>query len=296
MKYVTIMICTYKRNSALKKTIESILNLEYDLSKLTLVIVDNDKNGEAKKIINGYKEKIKIYYDIEEIKGISYARNRCLKIARQIDSEYVAFIDDDEIVTKKWLSELIRILEFYNSDIVRGPVIGSYLDGIPSWYKKANLDKINLLEDGTELEICFTGNVLMKYNLIIKNEFDTKYALTGGEDTKFFMSLHKSGNVIRYSKKAVIYEEVLKDRLTFKYFVKRAFKDSANYAIIEKEVYNTSKFYRILKSTIKLLLNLIIFPISIFNGFGYFMKILKKIIMSLGELYGIITSKSLIGY
>lgn len=296
MRSITIMICTYKRNDKLANSIKSILNLDYDLSKINLVIVDNDINGGAREVINKFKNKVNIYYEVEPKEGISYARNRCLYIANKINNDYVAFIDDDEIVSREWLKELIRVLEEGRGDIVRGPVIGTYNYNLPSWYKKLIINNKIDKEDGAQIDICFTGNVLMKKDIIENNCFDTKYALTGGEDTKFFMKLNKEGKKILYAKYAIVEEDVPKERITLSYILTRAFRDSVNYVIIEREVLNKKKSLRLLKAIIKIVINIIKLPIALCNGYYKLIETLRELLRGIGEFYGVVRFKTVTGY
>lgn len=296
MDSVGIMICTYKRELELKKTLNSILDLKYNIDNINLIIVDNDKEQSSKKIINEYRNKIKIQYDVESKKGIAFARNKCLEIARKTECKYVAFIDDDEVVSEDWINELIKILKLYDADIVRGPVIGISDKKIPKWYKKGIIEKVDIKKDGTQIDMCFTGNVLMKKEIIMNMKFDTKYSLTGGEDTKFFMQLNNLGNKIVYSSKAIVYENITSDRIKLTYILKRAFRDSANFISIEREVKNINRGIRFIKSITKLFIYSMMFPIYLIMGYRYSIAGIKKVFMALGEIYGIVFSKTVIGY
>lgn len=296
MQNITIMICTYNRVEDLNNTLMSLRELNYDIEKINIVIVDNDYNGSAKCIVDKYKKFLNITYAIEMNKGISYARNRCLEIAKTIECRYVAFIDDDEVVSKEWLKELIKVINNFKGDIVRGPVIRTYPEDVPKWVVKSKVFENQILEDGTVLDICFTGNVLMKKEIILSQKFDEKYALSGGEDTKFFMNLNKKGKKIVYAKNAVIYEKLDENRLKFSYILHRAFRDSVNYVSIQKEVYNVSDIKVILKAIIKMIAYLIYSPISLLGGYKEIVKTIIKVVSAYGNIYGIITKKTVKGY
>lgn len=296
LEKVAILICTYNRNEKLKNTLKSIKELDYDLNKITIVIVDNDKNELAKDVVQAFKDKLNIIYQKEEKRGISYARNKCLEIVRNVDCDYVAFIDDDEYVCKEWLNEFVKGIKKLDADIVRGPVERVWKFNIPKWYEKSNENPFSDIKDGERLEKCFTGNALLKKEVIKEINFDEKYALSGGEDTKFFMQLNQKGYVMKFCKPAVVYEEVSKERVSIKYIVKRAFRDSANYVIIEKEVLKTPFFIRLSKSIVKLLINLVVFPIRVIQGYKGIITLIKGIARSSGEIYGLLTLNTIRGY
>lgn len=296
MKLITIMICTYKRPEKLKDTLNSILHLDCNLNRVAVVVVDNDICKSAKSLVYSYKDRLNIIYGTESNRGISNARNRCLSIASRIDCEFVAFIDDDETFEKRWLEESINCLNKNNADIVAGPVYRVYPESTPSWIIKSKLFEPKEMDDGTVLDKCATGNVLMKKENIYNMRFDIKYAVSGGEDTKFFMEMNKKGKKIVYSKKSVIYETIELDRINIGYIAKRTFREASYYVHMEKEVLKVNAIVRLVKSIGKILIAVLLIPFSLIGGVQTIAQNSSRIIIGIGEIYGLFSKKILRGY
>ena len=102
---ILICICTYHRNKSL---LESLTNFNKILIPFNLniefLIVDNSINFESFNLIKNFKKKFRytIYQINEKKRGIVNARNKCLKISKKINSDYIAFFDDDCVVDKNW--------------------------------------------------------------------------------------------------------------------------------------------------------------------------------------------------
>ena len=105
---LSICIATFKRPGLLKILLESLKNqiLDKEIS-LEILIVDNDKNETARKVVEEFKnnERIKYVYMVQPEKNISLTRN--LAVAK-VNGEYLLFIDDDEYASKNWVMELFR--------------------------------------------------------------------------------------------------------------------------------------------------------------------------------------------
>lgn len=98
---ITIVICTYNGSAYIKEAIESILfqdNLEKKVDKI--LIVDNNSTDNTKEIVLEIaSENTIVKYVFEEIPGVTNAR----KHGALVDTEWVIFIDDDNIVSENWL-------------------------------------------------------------------------------------------------------------------------------------------------------------------------------------------------
>jgi glycosyltransferase involved in cell wall biosynthesis len=103
---VSVDICaaTYRRPAMLRELLDSLTkqSLSDDIT-YRIIIADNDSDGSAKAIIGEYEKScpVPLIYGWEPRRGISYARNCCLALAQ---SEWVAFVDDDETVAEDWSS------------------------------------------------------------------------------------------------------------------------------------------------------------------------------------------------
>ncbi len=251
-------ICTRNRQKRLSKTIDSIVKLDVS-SKISIeiLIVENEKNPILKKKFLKLNN-VKV---INEKKiGISNARNRCLKEAKNMTFDYLVFIDDDCTIDKRWVKENLNFLEKYDYDVITGPHISK------NNYYLNTIERKN--KHNSKLRWASTNNVLIKKK-ILKNEkiqFNKDIQNYGGEDQLFFWKLSKKGYKIGWNSKSKVYEKSLSDRINFSWFLKRSFGYGCSSFHIYREIFqNYAYLFLIIKifyDIILFLYFLIILPIS----------------------------------
>lgn len=100
---VDICLITYKREQALTRCLDSLLNLIIPpWVSVYLYVVDNDVNMSALSVVNDFKKVLPfdVRYFVSDVNNISKARN--LSVSKGI-SEVLLFIDDDEMAREDWL-------------------------------------------------------------------------------------------------------------------------------------------------------------------------------------------------
>ena len=109
-KKISIILPNFNSQKYIKQTIQSILNQSFKLWEL--IIVDDCSNSETKDILKNYKKnkKIKIFY-LNKNKGAAFCRNFAIKKAQ---SEYLAFIDSDDVWKKNKLKNQINFMKKNN--------------------------------------------------------------------------------------------------------------------------------------------------------------------------------------
>ena len=110
---ISIVMSTYNESeSELKEAIDSIINQTFKEYEF-IIILDNPKNEEHKKILNEYSkvdERIKLYINEKNI-GLAATLNKGIKIAK---SNYIARMDADDICS---LDRLMKQFEFMENNI-----------------------------------------------------------------------------------------------------------------------------------------------------------------------------------
>lgn len=290
---ITICITTYKRPIALDFLLKKIKILNVKEGYLVnVLIIDNDENKSAWAIYNMHKKSFPfpIYYVLEKRRGISYARNSALKhsIYR---SDFIIFIDDDEYPEKEWLNNLLETQKKYNADIVTGPVLSVFEEKPPTWIEQGGFFNRRRFKTGTRVEYVATGNVLIKTSILLEQNgyfFDNRYALSGGEDTHFFMRLKKQGYSMYWCDEAIVYEKIPKSRVNIKWLVQRSFRLGNTIAFCEIELYPRKKLLvRIIKAFGSIFLGIIqVLFQGVFDK-KYLVKGLQRLARGAGSLAGI---------
>lgn len=132
---ISLVICTYNRDTYLPEALESIRNQVADRQLFELVIVDNKSTDNTAAISKAFIENnpdLHVSYYFEKNKGLSFARNRGIQEAR---SPVISYVDDDAILSKDFIQTLIIFFEEYKNAIgAGGKVIPKYETGeAPKW-------------------------------------------------------------------------------------------------------------------------------------------------------------------
>lgn len=162
---VAICIATRLRPIGLSRLLRSINELEFRKNSdvwLRVIVVDNDAAGSALATVAAAREDSRwpIRYEIEPERGISFARNRAVALAD--DCDYVAFVDDDEVVAPTWLDELLSTQQRFDADAVAGRVTAEYEYEPPSWLAEQHVLSSRSRPTGTTLDVFATTNLLIR--------------------------------------------------------------------------------------------------------------------------------------
>lgn len=242
----------------LRKLILSISENKIDrllINNVNIIIVDNDKDKSAEKIVNEIKgdfdSTYKLLYFNHPVKGLSNVRNELLRRAIEINPDFIVFIDDDEYSTPEWLNELVTTIIVNNGDIVRGPVI-SVLDKkvkkcISYWFERPTY------QNNTKIKEVAAGNLIINLNSLLKYNvwFDNRFNYTGSEDFYFGTQMMKKGATIYWAANAIVYETIPESRANIKWLIKRINRGASTYMYVLKL---EKKYLQILK---KILISLI---------------------------------------
>ncbi len=220
---VDVCIATYKRPEALKILLHTLEKQNLDCIRLRVIVVDNDRHRSAEKTAYAFygSKRFDFVYDVEPEQNIALARNRCLS---HVESDYAAFIDDDEIPSERWLESLLSCMVKYRCDIVFGPVFKLLPGQAPSWAEKCF--ETARRQTGAHVEFGGAGNVLMASRILEdgKMRFDPSFGLTGGEDTDFFYRHSLAGRSLVWCDEAMVAEPVPDARLTLRWVWLRGFR------------------------------------------------------------------------
>ncbi len=240
---IAVCVATYRRPERLARLLESLSRMSFrkwpDLD-VAVVVVDNDAAGSARAVVEAYRSRIAwpVTYARERVQGISYARNRAIRLALERGADFVAFVDDDEVVAEAWLDELVDVQARYDADIVAGPVLPRYEPGTPGWVARGRFFEQPRHATGAPLAFAATNNVLIASRLVGApgSGFDESFALTGGEDTHFFMRAREAGARIVWADRAVVEDAVPVARATARWILQRHFREGNSIVWCERAV------------------------------------------------------------
>jgi succinoglycan biosynthesis protein ExoM len=231
---ISVCVCTYKRPELLSQLLDSLSRQTFPLTEFEVIVVDNDQSASARSVVDDavrLHPDLYMRYDIEPIKGISYARNRTVALSK---GELLAFIDDDESASQNWLLDLVHIIEECRADAVLGPIIPQYPEGTRAWVVKSGFFERPRFATGTFIgsETCRTGNALVMASKVKSRQpapFDIRLAQSGGEDYDYFKWLEEQGGKFVWCDEAEVCEEVPSIRQNLGFMLERCLRVSVNY-------------------------------------------------------------------
>lgn len=202
---LSIVICTYNRSSFLREGLDAIIQqrLAFLDVPIELIILDNNSSDDTSSVVEEFQNEfssIRLVYYLEKQQGLSYSRNRAIKIAK---GKFIAFLDDDAVITKNWLTSLLYGINHIDAHVFGGPIYPKFEISCPDWidsdyfirkFKKNN----GYLYGLSEIEGFAGGNVCFKKDIFDQiGCFDTSIGMIGnnlglGEETDLFARLFDS--------------------------------------------------------------------------------------------------------
>lgn len=147
----SVIVLNYYGEKVIGATLDSLLKLNYPKTKYEIVIVDNNSKDNSKEILIEYSKKypnIRVFFQNKNL-GFSKGNNIGIKRAK---GEFVALLNNDCIVERNWLKELVKTAKkagdifAVNSKILLYPRfinikfnINSKLMPVYAWLSKSNL-------------------------------------------------------------------------------------------------------------------------------------------------------------
>ncbi len=235
---VSIGIATYLRVKGLTRLLQSLSKLDglegnCSYADISVWVVDNDENESARQIVHEFasnSSSFKIDYRVEPRRGIPFARN-CFVRNALADSDWLAFIDDDEAVEATWLKELLKVAENYNADVVTGPVFPVFTETPPDWAIQGGFYNRRRMPSGTSVTWAATNNTLVHSNVFKRMQnteltswFDENMGLRGGSDLQFFLRVHKMGFKMIWCDTAIAKEYFSKSRINQRWVFSRFYR------------------------------------------------------------------------
>jgi len=225
---VTVAIPTFRRPTGLIRAAESVFSQSrLDRCDVKLLIVDNDPDGSSLEVARGLAARapsnlnVKIVHEPEP--GVANARNAVID---NVDTDLLAFLDDDQTAPERWLDALIATHERHPSAVVFGPVVTALPDKVRAhraYFKRFFARELDAAEGRID-QFFGCGNALIDLSRAPKLRplFDKTRNESGGEDDLLFQTIEQSGGQFVWSPKAMVFEQVPLSRAKLGYTLKRA--------------------------------------------------------------------------
>lgn len=229
---VSVCIATYRRADRLSALLEDLTRQE--LLPDEAVVVDNDAAGSARATVEERRSKgcpFPITYEIQPKRNIAMTRNRTVHLAR---SDWMAFVDDDELAPPGWLRQLLEAAERFHADGLLAPVEPKVPATAPAWIRRGKFYDWPHLPTGAVVppkHLRF-GNVLLRGDLMRAEPgpFDPSYGLSTGEDGDLLLRLIDKGARIVWCDEAIVWEPIEAKRLSLRWLLQRGLSGGQEHA------------------------------------------------------------------
>ncbi len=292
-KHISVCICTYKRPRFLKRLLEELGGQDTSgLFTYSIVVADNDHLQSGEAVVRDFAaaSSIPIKYCVEPQQNIALTRNKAIENA---NGDFVAFIDDDEFPTRRWLLTLFKACHEYAVDGVLGPVKRHFDEEPPKWVVKGKFYERPTYPTGFVIDWSKgrTNNVLLKRRIVAASAQPFRPQFLTGEDQDFFRRMIEKGHVFVWCNEAVVYEVVPPIRWKRTFMLRRALLGGAVSVIGP-----TFGALAIAKSVIAVPAYTAALPFALVLGHHRFMILSVKLFDHLGKLLAMMGIKPIRAY
>jgi len=201
---VSIVVATRNRAKELIECVASLLKQDYE--NFEIIIIDDASDINHVKTFMNYVlslspiSKCIKYYRLKTHRGLSYCRNVGVLIAR---GKIIAFIDDDAIADRSWLSSLLNM---FHDDKVAG--VNGRIIPKTTKLRRYRYSSYDQGEQVKEIPFIFQGgNCAFRKDLLLQiGLFDSKITF-GHEERELSFRLKQMGFKFLYNPDAVIYHD-----------------------------------------------------------------------------------------
>jgi len=208
---ICVVIPTFQRSEGVKDAVDSVLKQNKPTlgTKIKIIVVDNNPTAQEEDFVKSVKTSPVLdvtYVHVPEA-GLSNARNAALK---EVDSRFVAFLDDDMIASSDWLTTVLNAALKFEAGIVFAPAVAVMPNPndprnpfmAPFFSSMMNEKDEGVVEDALGLGASFLD---LDHCDLPSPPFEAAFNHTGGEDDIFFDHLRQNGTKVASSCNNALY-------------------------------------------------------------------------------------------
>ncbi len=207
--------------------------------EIRFLVVENDTCENTKRLIEdlaGIHPAITLDYAFEPEIGIPFARNAAARLAIAANSDWLVFVDDDEVLARDWLVKLADAFRKTNAVLIGAPLRVEhrfYGHGLVEKLMHENIARRYARKErraARKASLCTTPGVTIVTNNwaarthLFTTEgiwFDESLRHTGGSDVQFYSDVVSRGLPTGWVADAFAYESIPRERLSIRYQFRR---------------------------------------------------------------------------
>ncbi len=228
---LSIVIATYNRGQALRRTLDSLARMNVPEHEWELVVVNNNSTDDTSSVFARFAQThphINTKIADEKRQGLSHARNCGIENSQ---GPYIVLLDDDVEVNEGFAAAYIGFFDSHpQAAAAGGKVIPLYETGKPKWISSYTERPIaGTLDMGEKVRVFTKGyptgaNMAFRRSALEKiGRFDTSLgrtgtALMGGEEKDMFARFSAAGYKTYYVPDAQVLHIIPESKLSPQYF------------------------------------------------------------------------------
>ena len=258
MPRLTILICTHDRVDLLARAVASLNAAKHPPGwEVDILVAANACRDGTHAMLDAYRKQtpergdLRLRWLPEPAPGKSNALNKALP---QVESDIVAFVDDDHRVDAEYLVSICRAAETHpEADLFCGRILPDWDGSEPVWVHDTGpyriyplpvprFDQGDIARELTpDVAVPGGGNLFLRTRWISKigafatDMGPTGHDLGGAEDLDWVLRGLRLGARLRYVPDMVQYHYVDSSRLTLGYLMKKAYKRTASTVRLEPQ-------------------------------------------------------------
>lgn len=230
----SFVTCTYNRAECLAKTLQSLVEQDFDPHDFQIVVINNNSTDSTSDVCDNFASRhpnLNIEHHKEPNQGLSFALNRGISEAK---GDYIIYVDDDETIDRQHLTRLEKHLNDRPEILLAAsPVVPVYQEEQPRWMSRFTQRLIgghfnigNKIKKLKKTEYPGTGHTIIKRELYSKfGSYNTELGrkgkgLLGAEDKDMAFRLVSNNIACYYLPDIPIYHHIPAYKLTDEFFTK----------------------------------------------------------------------------
>ena len=236
---ISVVIATRNRARILDLCLRRLAAMRRDCDGFEVLVIDNGSTDETADVITMEKqrERLPLRSVVEPTPGLAVARNTGVRHAR---GEWLAFLDDDALVSRGWLDGYLRHIRDGGPVMIQGRIEPLFIGWRPAWLHDGLLSRFGRCYHGDEpapLEGEIHGGNLAVARRVFEDvglfRRDLGLGATGlGEDTEFGRRAALAGVRALYAPDAMANHLIPRKRTTRGDLLKRCFRSGLSQAAI----------------------------------------------------------------
>jgi len=196
MPILAIFLCTFNRSHYLAKAIDSILAQSF--KDYQLFILDNASTDDTQKVINKYADnRIEYLRNATNIGALANG-NKAFELCRFIDTEFISFFHDDDIMMPTMLEAQLEIFRSIK-EVILVTINNSHIDSNDSIIRNRALQiSRDAMFDRYEYIKCFfknrmslpTPGAMIRRSVILENDFQLRPEIGPAADNYLWFEMN----------------------------------------------------------------------------------------------------------